>query len=241
VVQPVGHLTVNEDGEGSNPSAPAKFPKKTTVLNHATAYLPGVTCLTREIIRNTQSIGLDLGQWFKNGRLKFHAVRPMRYGLEKHLAVVDDLVTQLRPSVVVVDSVTNFYCMGTTAEVKSLMTRLIDLFKSHDVTAMFTGLTAGDFFSESSNVGVSSQMDTWLLLRNLESNGERNRGLQILKSRGMPHSNQIREFLLTDHGIRLEDVYVGPAGLLTGAARASPEAQTTGSAHRHSTSTIRHR
>jgi circadian clock protein KaiC len=179
----------------------------------------------REIMRNTQSIGLDLGQWFKNGRLKFHAVRPMRYGLEKHLAVIDDLVMQVRPSVVVVDPITNFDCMGDSAEVTSLMARLIDLFKSHTITAMFIGLTGGDSFSESSNVGVSSQMDTWLLLRNLESNGERNRGLQILKSRGMAHSNQIREFLLTDNGIRLQDIYVGPSGLLAGAARAAQEAR----------------
>jgi len=106
-----------------------------------------------------------------------------------------------------------------------MVTRLIDMFKSRQITAMFTSLTSGDSNPELSEVGVSSQMDAWLLLRNLECNGERNRGLYVLKSRGMAHSNQIREFLLTDHGVQLRDVYLGPAGLLTGSARAAQEAK----------------
>jgi circadian clock protein KaiC len=106
-----------------------------------------------------------------------------------------------------------------------MVTRLIDLFKSRQVTAMFTSLTSGDSAPEMSEVGVSSQMDAWLLLRNLECNGERNRGLYVLKSRGMAHSNQIREFVLTDHAVKLVDVYVGPSGLLTGSARVAQEAK----------------
>lgn len=106
-----------------------------------------------------------------------------------------------------------------------MVTRLIDMFKSRQITAMFTSLTSGESNPELSEVGVSSQMDAWLLLRNLESNGERNRGLYVLKSRGMAHSNQIREFLLTDHGVQLRDVYVGPSGLLTGSARDAQEAK----------------
>jgi circadian clock protein KaiC len=106
-----------------------------------------------------------------------------------------------------------------------MVTRLIDMFKSRQVTAMFTSLTSGDSAPELSEVGVSSQMDSWLLLRNLEANGERNRGLYVLKSRGMAHSNQIREFVLTSHGVHLLDGYVGPAGLLTGSARIAQEAR----------------
>jgi circadian clock protein KaiC len=126
--------------------------------------------------------------------------------------------------VVVIDSITSFASAGTPSEVKSMATRLIDLFKSRQITAMFTSLTSGNSTPELNEVEVSSQMDAWLLLRNLESNGERNRGLYVLKSVGMAHSNQIREFLLTDHGVQLRDVYVGPSGLLTGSARVAQEA-----------------
>jgi circadian clock protein KaiC len=142
--------------------------------------------------------------------------------------------------VVVIDPITNFGVGGDPSEVKSLLTRLIDILKSRQITSMFTSLTSGDSAPELSEVGVSSLIDTWLLLRNLESNGERNRGLYVLKSRGMPHSNQVREFVLTDQGVQLLDVYVGPSGLLTGSARiaqaarerAEAQARPTGGADR---------
>ena len=119
--------------------------------------------------------------------------------------------------VVVIDPITNFGSVGTYSEVKSMCVRLIDLFKSRQITAMFTSLTAGDSAAELSEVGVSSLMDAWLLLRNLESNGERNRGLYVLKARGIAHSNQIREFVLTNLGAQLLDVYAGASGLLLAA------------------------
>lgn len=172
-----------------------------------------------EVIRNMRSIGIDLQPWVKKGLLQFYASRPGSFGLEKHLVTIHDLTAAFRPKVVVIDPVTNFASVGTGSEVKSMVTRLIDVFKSQRITALFTSLTSGDAQPESSEVGVSSQMDAWLLLRNLEANGERNRGLYVLKARGMAHSNQIREFMLTDHGVELVDVYVGPAGLLTGSAR----------------------
>lgn len=180
---------------------------------------------THEVIRNMRSIGIDLEPWVKRGRLRFYAARPGTFGLEKHLVTIHDLTAEFNPKVVVIDPITNFGSVGSYSEVKSMVTRLIDMFKSRGITAMFTSLTSGDSAPELSEVGVSSQMDTWLLLRNLESNGERNRGLYVLKSRGMAHSNQIREFLLTDHGVQLRDVYVGPSGLLTGSARAAQEAR----------------
>ena len=178
-----------------------------------------------EVIRNMRSIGLDLEPWVKRGLLKFYASRPGSFGLEKHLVTIHDLMTGLDPKVVVIDPITNFVSLGNLSEVKSMVTRLIDMFKTRQITAMFTSLTTGDSAPEDSEVGVSSQMDAWLLLRNLESNGERNRGLYVLKARGMAHSNQIREFVLTDHGVQLVDVYVGPSGLLTGSARIAQDAR----------------
>ncbi len=180
---------------------------------------------TDEVTRNMRSIGIDLEPWVKRGLLKFDACRPGTFALEKHLVTIHDLIASFDPKVVVIDPITNFAAVGSYSQVKSMVTRLIDLFKSRNMTALFTSLTPGDSAPELSEVGVSSQMDTWLLLRNLESNGERNRGLYVLKSRGMAHSNQIREFVLTDHGVDLLDVYVGPAGLLTGSARLAQEAR----------------
>jgi len=176
-----------------------------------------------EIIRNMRSIGVDLEPWVKRRLLHFYAARPGSFGLEKHLVTIHQVAEQFKPQVIVIDPITNFAAVGNFSDVKSMVTRLIDMFKSRQITAFFTSLTRGDSDPELSEVGVSSQMDTWLLLRNLECNGERNRGLFILKSRGMAHSNQIREFVLTDKGVQLLDVYVGTAGLLTGSARVAQE------------------
>ena len=185
---------------------------------------------TSEVIRNMRSIGIDLEPWVEKGLLQFYASRPGTFGLEKHLVTIHDLAKEFNPKVVVIDPITNFAAIGTNAEVKSMVTRLIDVFKSRHITALFTSLTTGDESAESSEVGVSSQMDNWLLLRNLESNGERNRGLYVLKARGMAHSNQIREFLLTNNGVQLVDVYVGPSGLLTGSARIAQDLREQASA-----------
>lgn len=178
---------------------------------------------TYEVIRNMRSIGIDLEPWVKKDLLRFYASRPGTFGLEKHLVTIHDLTAAFNPRVVVIDPITNFASIGTGLEVKSMVTRLIDVFKSRHITTMFTSLTSGDSSAESTDVGVSSLMDAWLLLRNLESNGERNRGLYVLKARGVAHSNQIREFVLTDQGVQLLDVYVGPSGLLTGSARVAQD------------------
>jgi len=151
--------------------------------------------------------------------LRFHPARPHLYGLETHLALMYKQITQFDPQVVVIDPVTNVTEIGSAMEAKAMLTRLVDFLKARGVTALFTSLTSGADHAEMTEVGISSLMDTWLLVRNLESNGERNRGLYVLKSRGMPHSNQIREFILTDRGAQLLDVYTGPAGVLAGTAR----------------------
>src|SRR5579863_5298620 len=188
---------------------------------------------TDEVIRNMRSIGIDLEPWVKKGLLQFYAERPGAFGLEKHLVTIHDITTSFNPKVVVIDPITNFGSAGTQSEVKSMCVRLIDLFKSREITALFTSLTSGDSAAELSEVGVSSLMDAWLLLRNLESNGERNRGLYVLKARGIAHSNQVREFVLTNHGIELLDVYAGPSGLLTGSARVAAEAKEREDAAEH--------
>jgi circadian clock protein KaiC len=178
-----------------------------------------------QIIRNMYSIGIDLQQWVGKGLLLFHAERPTVYGLEAHLASMHKFIEGFKPKVVIVDPVTNLSSVASETDVKAMLTRLLDEMKSNQVTVFFTSLTAASSSLEQTEVGISSLADTWLLLRDIEIGGERNRGLYILKSRGMAHSNQIREFLLTNKGVDLIDVYVGPSGVLTGSARISQESQ----------------
>jgi circadian clock protein KaiC len=178
-----------------------------------------------QMVRNMRSIGLDLGRWITKGLLRFHATRPTSYGLEAHLSALHKLVNEFEPRVVIVDPITNFLKAGTQSEAEAMVMRLIDFLKARQITAVFTSLTHGGGIQEVSQAGISSLIDTWLLLRDIELGGERNRGMYILKSRGMPHSNQIREFVLTGQGIELKDVYVGPEGVLTGSMRLAQESR----------------
>jgi len=177
-----------------------------------------------QVIRNMCSIGIDLEPWVKKGLLRFHAARPSLYGLEMHLVTIHKQIKEFKPGVVAIDPISNLINIGTLTETKSMITRLVDFLKASLITGMFANLSHGDSLEET-DIGVSSLMDTWLLLRDIEINGERNRALYILKSRGMKHSNQVRELVLTDKGIELKDVYIGAEGVLTGAARLSQEAR----------------
>ena len=177
-----------------------------------------------QIIRNMRSIGIDLEQWTRQGRLTFHAARPTMYGLEMHLARIHRLIETVKPQAVLFDPITNLMAVAGANEVKAMLTRLIDYLKLNKITAFFTNLSHQNLL-EQTDLGISSLMDTWISLRDIELGGERNRGLYILKSRGMEHSNQIREFLLTDKGIDLIEVYVGGGNVLTGSARAAQEAK----------------
>jgi circadian clock protein KaiC len=172
-----------------------------------------------------RSIGIDLEPWVQQGLLQFQANRPTFTGLEVHLATMHKAVNRFEPRVVIVDSLTNFIIGGNEVAVKMMVIRLVDYLKTKQITSLFTSLTAGGGILERTEVAVSSMIDTWLLLREIEIGGERKRGLNVLKSRGMAQSNQIREFLLTDHGVELRDVYVGASGVLTGSARLAQEAQ----------------
>jgi circadian clock protein KaiC len=178
-----------------------------------------------QIIRNMRSVGIDLEKYVRQGLLKFQSARPSNYGLEVHLALMHKTISEYEPSVVVVDPITNFLSVAGAPETKSMLTRLIDFLKTQQITALFTSLTGSRHEIEDSEVGVSSLMDAWLLVKNVESNGERNRGLYVLKARGIAHSNQVREFLLTSHGIDLLDAYVGSEGVLMGSARAAQTAR----------------
>jgi len=178
-----------------------------------------------QIIRNMHSIGLDLGQWVAQGLLQFHNARATLYGLEMHLVAMHRAIDGFKPDIVAVDPISDLVAAATEAEVKSMLSRMIDYLKMQQITAFYTDLTSASGRLAWNEVGISSLMDTWLLLQILETGGERNRGLHLLKSRGMAHSNQVREFILTDDGIQLRDVYIGPGGVLTGSARDAREAR----------------
>ena len=178
-----------------------------------------------QIVRNMRTISFDLRRWLDEDLLHLHATRPSAHGLESHLVIIHKLVRELQPEMVVIDPISNFLKAGTEVEAEVLLVRILDFLKAQGITAVVTSLTQGGNALEQSEAGVSSIIDTWLLLRDIELGGERNRGMYVLKSRGMSHSNQIREFLITDDGIELMDVYVGPEGVLTGSLRQAQEAR----------------
>lgn len=177
-----------------------------------------------QIMRNMRSIGIDLETAQRDGLLRFHAERPTFCGLEMHLLAAHKGVAEFRPQLVVVDPITGFGALGAPNEVKATLIALIDLFKTHGITAFFTSLTAGGAPLEATDAGIASLMDVWLLLRDLEVGAERNRILHVLKARGVANSNQIREFVLTEHGIEIREACTGPSGeLQTGSMRALRE------------------
>jgi len=173
----------------------------------------------QQIIRNMNSISVDLQRHVDKGLLQFHASRPTLYGLEMHLVSMYKLIKKFKPQAVVLDPITNLVTVGSVSEVKSMLIRLIDFLQEEQITVMFTALSLNNIVNEQTDEGVSSLVDAWVLVRDIELNGERNRGMYIMKSRGMKHSNQVREFIITDKGLDLVDVYLGPEGVLTGSAR----------------------
>jgi circadian clock protein KaiC len=171
------------------------------------------------------SIGFNLDTYIRKGLLRFYSVRPTIHGLENHLVTLHKMVSEFRPDALIMDPITNFLSIGSDAEIKIMLTRAIDFLKKEGVTALFTSLTEGGGAIEQSEVGISSLMDTWLLLSMVQSIDERNRVLYLLKSRGMAHSNQMREFVLSDSGIDLVDVYAGTGMVHTGTERLNQEAR----------------
>jgi circadian clock protein KaiC len=181
-----------------------------------------------QIIRNMLSIGLDLQQWVKKGRLQFQTVRPFQCGLEMHLARTIRLIGEFDPQVVIIDQMSGLETTGTPLEIKAAMMRLIDFLKMKGITALYTDLTTDGVSPALTDTAISSLVDTWMIVRDIELNGERNRTMHILKSRGMAHSNQVREFIMDSRGIQMKDVYLGPGEMLTGSARVAQQARERG-------------
>ena len=179
----------------------------------------------KQVARNMRSVGIDLEQWSNKGLLFHEAWRPTQFGIEMHLLRIHKLIQELKPRAVILDPITNLIGSSNEKEVYSMLLRLIDFMKNAGITAVFVSLTGGGATLEGTEVGVSSLTDTWILLRDIELNGERNRCLYVLKSRGMAHSNQLREFRMTNNRIQLIPAYIGPAGVLTGSSRVAQEAK----------------
>lgn len=178
-----------------------------------------------QVARNMKSIGIDLEQWSASGVLFHQAWRPTQSGLEMHLLRIHKLVEKVQPQFVIVDPITSLIDSSSNEEVYSMLLRMIDFLKNRGITAIFVSLTYGGENLENTRLGISSLADTWILLRDVEFNGERNRCLYVLKSRGMAHSNQVREFIMTAHGIQLIPAYIGSGGVLTGSSRLAQEAR----------------
>ena len=201
---------------------------KTTIASHFVdaACRRGERCLyfsfeefAAQIVRNMRSVGIDLQAWERADLLLFKTVRPTMYSLEMHLVMMHNAIREFEPQIFVIDPITNLDVIGSWANSRALLTRLIDFLKMQGVTALLTSLTKAGRSPEQTEVHISSMVDAWLLVRTVESTGENNRIVQILKARGMPHSNQISEFEITDHGIQLVEPYLGKSGILTGSAR----------------------
>jgi circadian clock protein KaiC len=183
----------------------------------------------QQIMRNMLSIGIDLKADVDKGLLEMHASRPTLFGLEMHLVDIHKKIKRFKPQTVILDPITNLITIGSVGEVKAMLIRLIDFLQSEQITVLFTALSLNTIVNEQTDEGVSSLVDAWLLVRDIESNGERNRGMYIMKSRGMKHSNQVREFVITDDGLDLVDVYLGPDGVMIGSAREAQQlAEATG-------------
>jgi circadian clock protein KaiC len=179
-----------------------------------------------QAVRNMKSIGMDIGRWIKSDKLRFIATRPTFYSLEMHLAVMLREVTRFKPGLVVLDPISSFLESGDRMEIQSMLLRVVDFLKGRGVTAVFTHLMHGQDGRVETDAGLSSIMDAWILLLNREVNGEFNRELYLLKARGLSHSNQVREFIMSDEGIKLVPPYLGENGALTGSARKNEEAKS---------------
>ncbi len=178
-----------------------------------------------QIVRNMQSVGLDLSPCLKSGTLRIDSRRPTMWGLELHLASIHREIVDFQPAIVIIDPISNLTTIGTQNEVRSMLIRLVDFIKNSGITSLYTELLGSTQEAELTRDGVSSLMDTWVILEDLAFAGERNRGIYVRKARGISHSNQVREFLLTEKGIDIVDVYSGPEGVLTGTARVAQEAR----------------
>lgn len=173
----------------------------------------------QQIIRNMRSIGINLENHIQKGLLEFHAIHPTEFGLEMHLVTIHKMVRKFKPRVVIIDPITNFISVGVMKDVKAMLIRLVNMLLEQNITVMLTALNITSMSVDQADEVISSVVDAWIQIRDMEYNGERNRALYVMKSRGMKHSSQVREFLITDSGLKLVDVYLGENGILVGSAR----------------------
>lgn len=207
----------------------AKFAEGSCARGERCLYV-GLEESAEQVARNVRSVGIDLKTCTVKGLLLHEAWRPSQYGLETHLLRIHQIVEKLQPANIVIDPITSLLSGTSQQQTQSMLVRLIDFLKTRGITAVFTSLTRGDSALEATDLGVSSLIDTWLVLRDIELSGERNRGMYVLKSRGMAHSNQLREFMMGRDGIKLVSTYVGAGGVLTGSSRVAQEAAETAAA-----------
>lgn len=175
--------------------------------------------------RDMAAVGIDLDRWVRKGLLRFHAARTNSQGLEGHLGAMHRAMQDFKPHVVAFDPVSGFTSQGDAWQAKNMLVLLMDAIRAAGATALLTNLTVGGAALESTTSGISSTADAWILLRDAESDGERNRLIHVLKARGIAHSNQVHEFAITDEGIAIRPPYVGDAGVVVGTARVVQEAR----------------
>lgn len=216
-------LVSGPPGSGKS-SLAAKFAQATCAKGERCLYF-SLEEPRNQIIRNMRSVGIDLQPLLDDGLLQFVMTRPSLYGLEMHLAKFHQAINEFKPSTVIFDPISTLHSLEDPTALKSMLLRLVNFLKSQQITSNFVTLSGHAATPTTPDIGISSIIDTWLQLRDIETNGERNRLMLVLKSRGMSHSNQMREFTLSEHGIELSDVYTGSAGVLTGSARLGQEAQ----------------
>ena len=173
-----------------------------------------------QLTRNMLSIGLNIAPYIKSGILRFYSSRPTLQNLELHLISIQKIIEEFKPEIIVLDPVTNLMSEGINSEIRQMLAHFVDFLKGQNITTLFTAaITLETIKSNPSDEGISAMMDTWILVRDIEKNGERNRGIYVLKSRGMTHSTQVREFIITNNGIQLLPIYITPDGVLTGSAK----------------------
>ncbi|MDO8179975.1 MAG: circadian clock protein KaiC [Undibacterium sp.] len=216
-------LVSGPPGSGKS-SLAAKFAQATCAKGERCLYF-SLEEPRNQIIRNMRSVGIDLQPLLDSELLQFVMTRPSLYGLEMHLAKFHQAINEFKPSTVIFDPISTLHSLEDPTALKSMLLRLVNFLKSQQITSNFVTLSGHAATPTTPDIGISSIIDTWLQLRDIETNGERNRLMLVLKSRGMSHSNQMREFTLSEHGIELSDVYTGSAGVLTGSARLGQEAQ----------------
>ena len=176
-----------------------------------------------QIIRNMKSIGLSLDKWVNEKLLYFYTARATTNSLEGHLDNIMTMVREVEPTCVVLDPISAFRPIANENETKLMLIRLNDYLRARKITTVFTALSSDGEYSEHADVQLSSIADTWIVVRIMDYKGERNNVMQLMKSRGMSHSRQMKEMYFTGNGLKLQNVYQGPEGVLTGAARIGQE------------------